>query len=133
MSVSFILYQSNGSTLIFTFPVVISANYPHSEKRIIEHENLRGKGSIITEGGEIPWTLDLRGVLFAEDYNSLMSLVDSMETTVALNVPYYIKITKSLTTTWDYKCKRLEPIKYTEDSLRTNFLEYQVSLRCLSW
>lgn len=130
---TFKLYASNGITPVYTFPVVFSANYPHSEKKVIEHENLRGKGSIIIEGGETVWDLNLRGVLMAADYNALMSLVNTLETTIILNTPYYVKITKGISTTWDYKCKRIAPIEYQEDNLRTNYLEYKITLRINAW
>jgi len=133
MAVTFKLYASNGSSLVYTFPVVFSANYPHSEKRIIEHENIRGKGSIIVNGGDTSWDLTLKGVLMAVDYNALMALVDSLETIVVLNTPYYLKITKGTSTTWDYKCKRITPIEWQSDNLRTNFIEYQVTLRVNCW
>jgi len=133
MAATFKLYASNGSTLIYTFPVVFSANYPHSEKKYVEHENLRGKGSIITDGGEASWDIILRGVLFAADYNSLQALINTLESTIVLNTPYYLKITKAISTTWDYKVKRISPIEYQEDSLRTDFTEYQVILRVNAW
>ena len=133
MAATFKLYASNGSTLIYTFPVVFSANYPHSEKKYVEHENLRGKGSIITDGGEASWDIILRGVLFAADYNALQALINTLESTIVLNTPYYLKITKAISTTWDYKVKRISPIEYQEDSLRTDFTEYQVILRVNAW
>jgi len=132
MSVNFKLYASNGSTLIHTFSTVFQANYPHTEKKLIEHENVRGKGSIIVDGGDSSWTLTLRGVLFANDYDALMALVDTMESSIVLNTPYVLKILSGVTT-HSYNCKRIVPIIYQEDSLRTNFIEYTCELRCLSW
>ena len=132
MSVNFKLYASNGSSLIHTFSTVFQANYPHTEKKLIEHENVRGKGSIIVDGGDSSWTLTLRGVLFANDYDSLMALVDTMESSIVLNTPYVLKILSGVTT-HSYNCKRIVPIIYQEDSLRTNFIEYTCELRCLSW
>lgn len=133
MATTFKLYASDGVSLIYTFPIVFSANYPHSEQKIIEHENVRGKGSIIVNGGESSWDLVLKGVLRAADYEALMVLVDSLDTTIVLNTPYYIKITKGVATTWDYKCKRITSIMYQEDNLRTNFLEYTITLRINCW
>jgi hypothetical protein len=52
MNVYFQLYASNGTTPQYLFPVVFDANYPHTEKNLIEHTNIRGKGSIIVSGGD---------------------------------------------------------------------------------
>ena len=133
MNVYFKLYQNDGNTLVCTFPVVFSANYPHSEKNLIEHKNVRGKGSIVVDGGNSPWTITLKGVLNAVDYSALTVLIDAMETAIVLNTPYVLKITKGIGTTYNYNVKRIEPIIWQEDNLRTNFMEYQVNLRVLSW
>ncbi len=127
--VKFKLYEADGTTLRYTFPVIFSANYPHSERNIIEHSNFRGKGSIPVDGGMSSWDLVLRGVLSAENYDDLMVLVADLEDKVVLNSPYVLKITKSATTTWDYFVKRITPIEYPEDSLRINFIEYTCKLR----
>jgi len=135
MAVTFKVYQSNGITLVATLPVVFSANYPQSEKNIIEHINPRGKGSLIMDTGDAPWNLIIKGVLQADDYDSLMALVNTLENAIALNTPYILKITKSAAggTTWDYHVKRVLPIEYPEDSLRTDFLEYTITFRVNSW
>jgi len=116
----------------FTFPVVFSANYPHTGKKIIEHENVRGKGSITVDAGQESWDLVLKGVLKADDYDSLMELVDDMEENVQINVPYTLVISNGVTT-YEYRVKRITPIEYQEDNLKTDFLEYIVTLKCLSW
>jgi len=116
----------------FTFPVVFSANYPHSEKKVIEHENVRGKGSIVIDGGEKVWTIDLRGVLSGDDYDDLMEKVDEMEESVLINVPYTLVISNG-TTEYVYNVKRITSIIYQDDNLRTNFMEYQIALRVGAW
>jgi len=132
MAVTFKLYQSDEITLVHTFSTVFEANYPHTEKKVIEHENVRSKGSIIIDGGESSWDLSIKGVLFATDYDTLMTLIDTMESAIAINTPYYIKISSG-TTTHSYKCKRILPIEYQADNIRTNFIEYIATLRINSW
>jgi len=129
MSVYFKLFESDGTTPVYIFPVVFSANYPHTGKKIIEYTNPRGKGSITLDGGSESWDLSIKGVLKANDYNALMTLVDAMEEDVELNVPYVLTITGG----YSYNVKRLIPITYEENSLRTNYIEYTCVLRCLSW
>jgi hypothetical protein len=135
MAVKFQLYAANGTTPVYLFPVVFSANYPHTEKDLIQHNNIRGKGSIIVEGGEVSWDLTLKGVFNAEDYDALMTLVDAMESAIVLNTPYVLKITKKdgVTTQYTYNVKRITQINTQEDSLRTNFIEYQLIFRVNSW
>jgi len=128
-TVYFKLYDSTGVSLIYTFPVVFSANYPHSEENLIEHKNVRGKGSIVIDGGETPWDLTLRGVMLANDYEALTVLIDAMETAIQLNTKYVLKINKTVSTFYTYNVKRILPIEYTPDNLRTNYMEYVCTLR----
>jgi len=135
MSITFTLYASDGATPVYTFPVVISANYPRSGKKIIEHENVRGKGSITIDGGNESWDLKIVSVLSANGYGALMSLIDSMESSIVLNTPYYLKIESDETgvSEYSYKVKRILPIEYPEDNLRTDSIECTCYLRVLSW
>jgi hypothetical protein len=133
MNVYFRLYDYTGLTPIYTFPIVFSANYPHTEKQLIEHTSLRGKGSIIVEGGDSAWDITLKGVLKANDYEALTVLIDAMETAVVLNTAYVLKINKTVSTYYEYKVKRISPIIFDEANIRTSFIEYQVTFRVNSW
>ena len=132
MNVYFKLYDTTGVNLIYTFPVVFSANYPHSEKRLMEHTTPRAKGSIVVDGGEASWDLVLQGVLSAANYQALVVLIDSMESSVVLNTPYVLKINKTVATYYTYNVKRISPIEY-QDNLKTDFCEYKITLRTNSW
>ncbi len=129
MSVVFQLNASDGTTPVFTFPIVFSANYPNSTLKTIQHSNLRGKGSIIIDGGSESFTITLKGVLSSTNYTALTSLITTMESTVALNTPYYLTITGG----FSYKVKRITPIKYEETNLRTNYVEYEISFLADCW
>lgn len=133
MTVYFRLYASDGTTLVHTFSTVFSANYPHSEKSIIEHTSIRGKGSLIIDGGEKSWTLTLKGVLFAADYEALTVLIDAMESAIVIGTSYVLKINKTPVTVYSYNCKRISPIIFDETSLRTDFIEYTCELLVNSW
>ena len=133
MNVRFKIYDSTEVTLIYTFPVVFEANYPHSEKQFIEYTNVRGKGSIIIDGGDAPWDLTLKGVLTAADYSALITLIDGMESYIVLNTPYVLKINKTESTYYQYNVKRITPIVFDETSLRTGLVEYQITFRVNSW
>jgi len=133
MAVYFKLFDSAGTTLLYTFPVVFQANYPHSEKNLIEHSNVRGKGSIIVDGGDSAWDLTLNGVLFAANYDALTVLIDNMETYVPLNTPFILKINKTISTYYEYHVKRISPIEFDEANLRIQYMEYAVTFRINSW
>jgi len=132
MNVYFQLFASDGTTPAYLFPTVFSANYPHTEKNLIEHTNVRGKGSIVIDGGDSSWDIILKGVLFAANYEALTVLIDGMES-VALNTPYVLKINKTVNTYYSYNVKRIVPIEWQVDNLRTNFMEYSIVFRVLSW
>ena len=133
--VTFKLYASDGITLVHTFSCVYSANYPRSEKDLIEHTNIRAKGSLVVDGGDKSWTISIKGVIFAEDYDTLTILIDNFESNILLNTEYYLKISKSVSggTYYSYKVKRVSPIIFQEDSLRTNFIEYTCELLVNAW
>lgn len=129
----FKLYESDGNTLRYTFPIVFSANYPNSSQNLIEHSNFRGKGSIIVDGGESAWDLTLQGVLSGDSYEEVIAAIDALESAVALNTPYVLKIGKTVSTQYSYNVKRIEPIQYPSDNLRLDFIEYTIIFRVNSW
>lgn len=134
MLVTFKIYKNYGESgqTEYKIPTVFSANYPHTEKDTIEHRNVRGKGSIIVDGGNSPWDLTLKGVLTGTDYDDLMSNVDEMESEVEINVPYTL-IISSGTTTYVYNVKRITPIITQEDNLRTKMQKYTITFRVNCW
>jgi hypothetical protein len=137
MPVVFSLYESYGGTgdsPIYTFPVVFYANYPHSGKKIIAHGSVRAKGEIIKDAGEESWDLTIKGVLGSgnDDYDTIMGLIDTMESTIALNTPYILEITSGATT-HTYNVKRLVAIEYPPDDLRVDSIEYTCILRVSCW
>jgi prophage DNA circulation protein len=132
MDVRFRLWDSTETSILYTFPIVFSANYPHSEKHLIEHSSPRAKGSLVLDGGIAAWDLVLQGVLMADDYQALMALADALESAVALNTPYILNINKTVSTYYSYHVKRIVPIEYA-DNIKTDFLEYKITFRVNSW
>jgi hypothetical protein len=130
--VYFRLYASNGSTLVYTFPLVQSANYPHSSKLFVEHTNLRGKGSVISDAGENSWDLTIKFVLVAANYEALTALIDTLESSIVLNTPYVLSINKTASTYYTYNVKRISAIEYAE-GLRTDYQECTIIFRAGCW
>ena len=136
MASRFKLYNSDNITLEYVFQLVQSTNAPQSPLRHISIEGVRGMGSLIIPAGTPPWTLEMEGVLYidtaTEDYDDLMTKIEELETTVALNTAYYLRIYKTDLTYYNYKVKRVEVIDY-EQSLRTDSQKYRISLLVNSW
>jgi hypothetical protein len=131
-NVTFTIFAANGTTPVYVLPCVFQANYPYSAKKLIEHESVRAKGSIIVDAGEESWDLNIKGVIMAADYAALMTIVDAIETAIVINTSYYIKIVSG-SSTYSYKVKRIQPIIWDEASLRTNFTEYAMTFRVNCW
>lgn len=127
------VFDSTGLNLLYTFIAVQEANYPHSEKKYVEIQGLRGKGSIIIDGGDAPWDLTISGRLYADNYQALIVLIDAMETAIVLNTKYVVKIGKTSVTNYEYQVKRVTPIVWGETNFRNNYIHYSVTFRTNSW
>lgn len=128
----FKLYDSTGNTLLYTFPIVQRTNIPQSPKNIVEHSTVRGKGSIIIEGGDQAWDAEIEGILFGNNYEMVTSKIDELESAIELNIPYILRFDQTETLYWQYKVKRIVPIEYPEN-LRTDTQRYIIRLRVNSW
>lgn len=130
----FKLYQSDGVSLVYTFPYVNDINAPHaSAKKSIRVTNVRGKGEIIYDGGTDSWELSLSGTLVAADYDALVVLIDAMEAAVALQTAFVIKWNKTSGTYYTYNVKRIEAIEWGDTNLRRTYVKYRVKMIANSW
>lgn len=131
----FKLYDT-GNNLLYTFPVVQSSNAPQSPERHLTIEGVRGKGALIIDSGTPAWDLTIRGFLMidnaSEGYDELTDKIVEMETTIALNTPYKLRIYQDNSNYWEYFVKRIEAIKWG-DSLRTDLIEYECEFLVNSW
>jgi len=130
----FKLWNSAGDSLLYTFEAVQYTNAPQSAQKTVEIEGIRGQGSIIIDGATSSWDLVVE-TFFAEDsYEELMAKVISLESTIALNTAYRLRIDKqqSPATYWEYNVKRLLPIQY-DRSLRTSHQLCIVTFKANSW
>jgi len=90
--------------------------------------NPRAKGSLIISGGDAPWNLTLRGVVFGTDYSDIIDKLDAMEA-IAINTPYVLKIMNDAVADYTYNVKRITPIIYDPVSLKTDYSEYEITFR----
>jgi len=128
----FLLYSSDGITLVYTFPIVQMTNAPQSVKRNVIVEGIRGKGCIIIDGGETSWDLHIRGIFKADNYTDITTLIDALETAVPVQTKFVLKIERSISTVYQYNVIRTESIEYPE-SLRTDSQTYEVVFRVNAW
>ena len=92
----------------------------------------RGQGSIIIGGSTQPWDIDLTFFLRGANYETLIANMDSLESTIALNTPYVLKIDRTIAATKDYNVKRITPIRW-EDTKRVKYQKGVITFRVNSW
>lgn len=126
------LYLSDGLTLAYAFDYILSDNSPINTKRYTEITGFRGQGSLIISGSTQPWDLELSFFLCADDYTSLMTKMDGIESSIALHTAYVLKIDRSLYLTKNYNVKRLVPIVW-ENTNRVRYQRGTIIFRVNSW
>ena len=130
------IYQTNGTSLVYTIEDVIRREpvLAIDVPDYVEHTNLRSSGSIIIPGGHQPYDITIYARLAASNYTNLMTAITSLQSSIAVNTHYYLKIDKSSTTTENIKVMRLQPIQIDTGRGRlTNFCYYTLTLRANSW
>jgi hypothetical protein len=128
---TFKLFASNGSTLIATFHV-IATNWPYEQPSFIELNSLRSQGAIIIPGGDKAYDLELRCIVFDDNYTDLTTQIFALKTDIVANTPYVLKIDKSNSSTDNINVIRIEPIQF-DDSIRTRVQYYTIRFKALAW
>lgn len=130
------IYASNGTSLIYTIEDVVRRNPALSVDvpDFVEHENLRSAGSIIIPGGNQSYNISLYARLTGTDYSDLMTNLQTLQSTIAVNIHYYLKIDTSDSTTDDIKVMRQSEIVVDPSRGNLNkFLYFTVTFRADSW
>lgn len=128
----FKLFDSAGTSLLYTFPAVITTNAPQSVRNTVEIQNFRSQASIVVDGGNAPWDLFMVFHVAGDDHEEVMAEVETLENAILLNVPYILRIYKTSSTFFEYKVKRLLPFQY-ENSLRLYLQQISATFRANSW
>lgn len=131
----FRLYDSTGVTVIYEFDCVTDINDFQDPINYVEHSSLRGQGSIISEGSQEPWDLNLTFVLRDEDYEGLVAQIDSLLTTIIKNTKYVLKVDLTSSTTKSYKVKRLQSFEFplNNNKKRVTFQTVNIIFRVDAW
>lgn len=131
----FKLYQSDGSTPVYTFDNMLSMDDFQDPFTFSEHTSLRGQGSIISEGSDAAWDMNISFMLTGDDYDDLVSQMNSLLTTIAKNTKYVLRVDLTPSTTKIYKVKRLQSFAFPLENRkkRVNFQTTNLILRVASW
>ena len=133
---AFKLYETNGSTLVYEFPLVQQTNAPQSPMRNIVIEGVRGKGALIINNGDSTWDLEITGIFAIqnadEGYEEITADIADIEDKIPINTPFILRIEKTSSTYFEYNVKRIEAIEYPA-SLRTDSQIYIVRFKVNTW
>jgi len=130
---TYVLRNSTDTADIYTIPFVTDDNSPQDNGNYIEKKGLRGQGSVIIPGTSIaPWDLSLRFILQGANYEAVIALMDSLQTTIVKNTPYILKIGRTAVTTQAYNVKRILPFAF-ESGRRVRIQRVGLIFRVHSW
>ena len=132
--VTYKLYNSAGTGLIYTFPIVQSDNSPQDPQHYVEFESLRGTGSVIIPGSSSAWDLKISFIFVSDDYEELIAKMDTLESTIVKNTQYVLKIDRtSAGATKSYNVKRIVPFEFDSGEFRTDYQVVTATFRVNSW
>ena len=129
------IYASDGVTLVYNIGNMVDAKgWPNDEEpHSIALGNLRSQGEIIIPAGNRAFDVVITGRLSAANYTALMTAFNLLQSTIAVNTKYYLKIDTSDSTTDDIKCMRLIKIEIVNTNKMNTWLYYDLILRCNTW
>ena len=111
----FRLYQSDGTTLVYEFSLVLDwDNSPFQDPITFSlHKSLRGQGGIVSEGSQDSFDFPLNFMLTGTDYKDVVSQMNTLPTTILNNTKYVLRIDlDEVGTTKDLKVLRLSSILF---------------------
>ena len=139
----FILYESDGVTPVYEFDCVTNITDNQDPTFYVEHEALRGQGSIIVEVSNRAWDLPMTfvlkstGITTAEKYEDLSAQIASLQSTIVKFTKYILKIQVTEGgSTKDYKVMRLNTMSFPiEDNAnkRITIQRVELTLRVDCW
>ncbi|MCH7524931.1 MAG: hypothetical protein IIC74_07975 [Bacteroidetes bacterium] len=111
----FRLYQSDGTTLVYEFSLVLDwDNSPFQDPITFSlHKSLRGQGGIVSEGSQDSFDFPLNFMLTGTDYKDVVAQMNTLPTTILNNTKYVLRIDlDEVGTTKDLKVLRLSSILF---------------------
>jgi hypothetical protein len=135
MNTNVVLNFNDGSNN-YDFPTVYSISDPEAGAKDTVIEGNRGDGSIVIPGGKRSSTISIKGVLVNHaGYAALTTDIGTMRSNVTnsvatLTLKHWTGATWQ--NDWSYTVKREGEIRFPE-SLRTDFQEYSIDFRIISY
>ncbi|MFA5048513.1 MAG: hypothetical protein WC516_05830 [Patescibacteria group bacterium] len=130
------LYNSDGITLIYTISDILmpidgwpNTNNPAS----IILSNAKSQGEIPIPIGNLAYDITIRGRLTAGSYTNLITAFTTLQSTIAANTHYYLKIDTSESTTDAIKVMRLQSINPFNTDNWVSWCYYAITFRANSW
>ncbi len=130
---TFKIYAENGVDLIYQFEHVISTNWPLDNPSSISYTNTRSTGAINIPEGDKPYDIFFDGILLADNYTDLTTLIFALRDTVVANTRYVLKLDKSNSTVDTIKVMRKVKITIDPNSRKINNQRYTITLQALAW
>lgn len=104
------IYASDGVSLVYNLGPMLqryTSGWPNDENpQSVSLTNLRSQGEIVIPGGDGPSEITIGVRITGTDYADLISTFNTLQSTIAKNTRYYLKIQTSVSTTDDLKVMR---------------------------
>lgn len=119
----------------YTLPLVQSISDPQEGMKATVHEGNRADGAIVIPGGKKSQEIVVTGILLADGYVDITTAMSTMRSSVTTNVATLTlkHYDGGWTNDWAYTVRRLTEIKFDENSLRTNDVEYTITFLVLAY
>jgi len=129
------IYNSDGVTLVYNLGNMLDAeNWPNDEEpNQVPLSNLRSQGEITIPAGGLAFDITLTCRLTAANYTALITAWNSLQTTIAVQTNYYLKIDTSISTTDDKKVQRIKKIVPIRTNNWNSWVYFKIKLRVNTW
>ena len=139
----FRLYDETGAVLIYEFDCVINIDDNQDPCNFVEHESLRGQGSIVIPGSDASWDLPMSFVLVSsgatssEKYEDLSTQINTVKTSIEKFTKYILKVDiTEVGGTQDYNVMRTNSMSFPigdSTSKRVNVQTVDLVFRVNTW
>jgi hypothetical protein len=129
------LWDQTGAVLLYTFSAVQDCNVPQNPQETVIVTNLRSSGAVVISGGTKTFDAKINFWLFGNGYGNIISQIDTLYSTIAVNTPYILTVDKSPTTTYSYHVKRVLDFEWVGQNRDWRNYRQEVNLTLLanSW
>jgi len=132
----FRLFDITGTILIYEFEFVTDILDNQDPSDFVEHQGLRGQGSIIVPGSDSAWDLNISFILQGNDYEEVTAEIDILKASIVKFVKYILKVDKTTGgVTQDYKVMRLQSFDFPlpDTNKRTRIQRVNAVFRVETW